>query len=576
MQLIMANPGRGAMQKEKPRNLELEQSMMRLVLVGAALIYGKTVVSWGTFDVSEMASVVHLGYLYLFLSAFSVLHVYLKPQGSRWRHSVYMMLDITFTSFVIHHFGEYGTPYFVFYLWLTVGNGFRYGYRELILCAALSFVGFSIVGLTTQYWKEQYLLTFTGMMLLSVVPMYVAVMLKRLQEAKDAAEIASREKSRFLANISHEIRTPLNAIVGFSSMLDKVDDQVEQRRMIRHINNASESLMDLVESVLDLSRIEAGQLRIQMSRVDIRTMLQSIEGLFSLQTRNNGVEYTTFIAPDIPPYMLADMQRLRQVLVNLIGNAVKFTTDGKIKVSVKAADVNGNYPILRFEIQDTGPGIPYDFQHNIFDRFKQVDDSAQRQHGGTGLGTAIAKNLVELMGGKIGLQSSYGSGSCFWFTIPLQAVSGASRTIDAQINVPVDTSKRAPGKARARVLIAEDSEINRYVYRSMCQLLNVDVEFADSGAQALELLANEDFRLMILDMQMPGMSGIDVINHYNESTDVDERVPIVVITGDATNEIREECEQLGVSGFLPKPIGVEKMRELMSRYQTLGDVVASV
>ena len=125
-------------------------------------------------------------------------------------------------------------------------------------------------------------------------------------------------------------------------------------------------------------------------------------------------------------------------------------------------------------------------------------------------------------------------------------------------------------------MIAEDSEINRYVYRSMCQLLNVDVEFADSGAQALELLANEDFRLMILDMQMPGMSGIDVINHYNESTDVDERVPIVVITGDATNEIRDECVQLGVSGFLPKPIGVEKMRELMSRYQTLDGVVTSV
>ena len=564
------------MQKEKPRNLELEQSMMRLVLVGAALGYGKAVVSWGTLDASEMASVVRLGYLYLFLSACSVLHVYLKPQGRRWRHSVYMVLDITFTSFVMHHFGEYGVPYFVFYLWLTVGNGFRYGYRELILCAALSFVGFSVVSLTTQYWKEQYLLTFTGMMLLSVVPMYVAVMLKRLQEAKDAAEIASREKSRFLANISHEIRTPLNAIVGFSSMLGKIDDQVEQRRMIRHINNASESLMDLVESVLDLSRIEAGQLSIQLSRIDIRTMLRSIEGLFSLQTRNNGVEYTTFIASDLPSSVLADMQRLRQVLVNLIGNAVKFTTDGKIKVSVKVIDVDGNYPKLRFEVEDTGPGIPHDFQHNIFDRFKQVDDSAQRQHGGAGLGTAIAKNLVELMGGKIGLQSSFGSGSCFWFTIPLQTVSGASYTIDAQINAQVDRSESSFGKVRARVLIAEDSEINRYVYRSMCQLLNVDVEFAESGAQALELLANEDFRLMILDMQMPGMSGIDVINYYNESTAVDERVPIVVITGDATSEIREECEQLGVCGFLPKPIGVEKMRELMRRYRTLDGVVASV
>ena len=576
MELIMVNPGRGAMQKEKPRNLELEQSFMRLLLVCVGEIYSILLSHAEKIEGGFLHPIVLIGCVYIIFSIVIILQVYLYPAGSRYRHTIYMICDISLVCVLLLFLGEYGVPFFAVYLWLTVGNGFRYGYKELILCAVLSLIGFLFVIYLSKFWHDKLLFSVAGIILLSVIPLYVAIMLKRLQEAKNAAEIASREKSRFLANISHEIRTPLNAIVGFSSMLDKVNDQVEQQRMIRHINNASESLMDLVESVLDLSRIEAGQLRIQMSHVDIRTMLQSIEGLFSLQTRNNGVEYATVIAPDIPPYVLGDMPRLRQVLVNLIGNAVKFTTDGKIRVSVKAVDIDGNHPKLRFEVQDTGPGIPHDFQHNIFDRFKQVDDSAQRQHGGAGLGTAIAKNLVELMGGKIGLQSSYGSGSCFWFTIPLQAVSGASRTIDAQINAQVDTSKQAPGMTRARVLIAEDSEINRYVYRSMCQLLNVDVEFADSGAQALELLANEDFRLMILDMQMPGMSGIDVINHYNESTDVDERVPIVVITGDATNEIRDECEQLGVSGFLPKPIGVEKMRELMNRYQTLDGVVASV
>jgi two-component system sensor histidine kinase RpfC len=559
-----------AMQNEKPRNLELEQTLMRLVLVTVGLVYGLTVISLAGLNAKEMLPVVYFGCLYTLISAFSILHVYLVPHGNRWRHSVYMMFDIAVTSLVMHHFGEYGAPYFVFYLWLTVGNGFRYGYRELIFCAALSLIGFSAVYMTTQYWREEYLLTITGMMLLSVVPMYVAVMLKRLQEAKNAAEMASREKSRFLANISHEIRTPLNAIVGFSSLLGKVDDLDEQQRMIGHINNASENLMGLVEGVLDLSRIEAGQLRIQVSSVNIRAMMQSIEGMFSLQTGRKGLDYSTCISDELPGFVMVDMQRLRQVLVNLIGNAVKFTGIGKIKVSVSIENTDGQCPMLRFDIQDTGPGIARDLQEKIFDRFKQADDSAQRQHGGAGLGTAIAKNLVELMGGKIGLLSSCGTGSCFWFTIPLETATAGEQVVESQAVASVSESEFSPVLAGSRVLIAEDSEINRYVYQRMFQLFDVDVMFAESGAQALDLLDKEEVRLMILDMQMPGMSGIDVINRYNESTNVVDRVPIVVITGDATEDIQGECEKLGVSAFLPKPIGVEKMRTLLGQYRVLG------
>ncbi|MGB5260480.1 MAG: ATP-binding protein [Gammaproteobacteria bacterium] len=395
-------------------------------------------------------------------------------------------------------------------------------------------------------------------------------MLKRLQEAKDAAEMASREKSRFLANISHEIRTPLNAIVGFGSLLGRVDDPDEQQRMIGHINNASESLMDLVDGVLDLSRIEAGQLRMQLSQVDIRAMMQSIEGMFSLQTGKQGLAYSTCISDELPRFVMADMQRLRQVLVNLVGNAVKFTGNGKIQVSVTAENLDGQHPVLRFDIQDTGPGIPRDFQEKIFDRFKQVDDSAQRQHGGAGLGTAIARNLVELMGGKIGLQSSYGKGSRFWFTIPLETDMAGEQRADRQAGATLKEPEFTPGISRPRVLIAEDSEINRYVYQSMFQLFDVDVMFAESGAQALDLLDKESVRLMILDMQMPGMSGIDVINRYHESTNVVDRVPIVVITGDATEEIKGECERLGVSAFLPKPIGIERMRDLLGQYRVVG------
>lgn len=490
-----------------------------------------------------------------------------------------MLFDIIVTSVVMHHFGEYGAPYFVFYLWLTVGNGFRYGYRELILCALLSLVGFSGVYVTTQYWKEQYLFWVTGVMLLTVVPMYVAVMLKRLQEAKDLAEMASIEKSRFLANISHEIRTPLNAIVGFSGMLSRVNDLDEQKLMVAHINNASDSLMNLVEGVLDLSRIESGRVKMNEAQTEIRAMMSSVEGMFSLQTGRKGVLYTTQVSNTVPQYAFIDQQRVRQVLINLVGNAVKFTDTGRIDVLVTTAEVRGHDAMLRFSVEDTGPGIQPEFQRKIFDRFRQADDSAQRQHGGTGLGTAIARNLVELMGGGIGVDSKYGEGSCFWFTIPL--VISEPEVPDESAGVPdeyrecsyissqAESANLSLYKSRQKVLVAEDSEINRYVYQNMFRLFEVDVEFAVSGPNALELIEKEPFCLMILDLQMPGMSGIDVINVYNDATAIGNRVPIVVITGDATAEMLDECKKLGVSAFIPKPVGVDKMREILGHYRVM-------
>jgi len=561
------------------RNIELEQSIMRVLLVVAGLAYGVVIVSKGLLDAEGMRPIVYFGCFYVLVSVLSVLHVYLYPGGGTRRHTIYMLFDIIVTSVVMHHFGEYGAPYFVFYLWLTVGNGFRYGYKELIFCALLSLAGFSYVYVTTQYWKEQYLFWVTGVMLLTVVPMYVAVMLKRLQEAKDMAEMASIEKSRFLANISHEIRTPLNAIVGFSGMLSKVDDFDEQKRMVTHINNASESLMNLVEGVLDLSRIESGRVKMNDAQTAVRAMMMSVEDMFSLQTDRKGVLYRTHVPDTVPQYAYIDQQRVSQVLINLVGNAVKFTDKGCIDVSVAADEMRGYGAILRFSVQDTGPGIQQEFQRKIFDRFRQADDSAQRQHGGTGLGTAIARSLVELMGGSIGVDSTYGAGSYFWFTIPLVTCEpdepDESECMPDVFREPVYFGSQvgrgnvSPDQARQKVLIAEDSEINRYVYQNMFRLFEVDVEFAVSGSSALDLIEKKPFCLMILDLQMPGMSGIDVINIYNSATAVESRIPIVVITGDATAEMLEECKKLGVSAFIPKPIGVDKMREVLGRYNVM-------
>jgi two-component system sensor histidine kinase RpfC len=479
-----------------------------------------------------------------------------------------MMLDIMLVCTLLFFLEEYGVPFFAVYLWLTVGNGFRYGYKELNLCAAISVIGFIAVIGFADFWRDQLLFSITGIIMLSVIPMYVSVMLKRLQMAKDRAETASREKSRFIANISHEIRTPLNAIVGFSSMMNRVDDTAQQRQMAVRIKEASDSLMDLIEGVLDFSRIESGHVNLKPVLTDLRDLLDSIEGMFSLQAESKDIRYSTSVAGMVPSQVICDKQRLRQVLVNLIGNAVKFTDKGRIDVAVSLARSPHGTDQLRFDIVDTGKGIKEEFHAHIFDRFRQADDTAQRQHGGTGLGTAIARNLVELMGGQIGMESHYGFGSRFWFTLPLATPTQEQLARQAAVKKNRSLLQNAPRATSqgANVLIAEDSDINRHVYSTMFNYLGVRIEFAETGEIALDKLKHSSYDLLIVDMQMPGMSGIDIINKYYEFTPPSQRVPIAMITGDATADIEQNCEQLGVKAFLAKPVTLEKLHDLASAY----------
>ncbi|MGB5474234.1 MAG: ATP-binding protein [Gammaproteobacteria bacterium] len=552
---------------KKDRNLELEQAFMRLILVVVAVAYGVTISTMDVFEKGVLDKIVVLGYFYIAVSCVSVLQVYLWPDGSKRRHSIYMFFDVLVTSIVMHNFGKYGIPYFVLYMWLTVGNGFRYGYRELIFCSGLSLLGFIAVCLTTQFWIDEYLISLTCVMLLSIIPTYVAVMLKRLQDAKERAETASIEKSRFIANISHEIRTPLNAIVGFSGMMSKVDDVTQQRQMTVRIKEASDSLMDLIEGVLDFARIESGHVKLKPVLTDLRVLLESIEGMFSLQAQSKGIKYSTSVEHHIPQQFICDKQRLRQVLVNLIGNALKFTDKGRIDVSVSLVSPTADTRQLRFDVIDTGKGIKKEFHDHIFDRFRQADDSAQRQHGGTGLGTAIARNLVELMGGQIGMESHYGFGSRFWFIVPLvvptEAQLGRQSSIKKSRSM-LEAASTSDGESS--ILIAEDSDINRYVYSTMFNYLGVRIEFAETGEIALDRLKHSNYDLLIVDMQMPGMSGIDIINKYYEFTPPSQRLPIAMITGDATADIEQNCEQLGVKVFLAKPVTLEKLHDLASAY----------
>mgnify|MGYP001829237340 FL=1 len=472
-----------------------------------------------------------------------------------------MACDVALVCVLLYLLGEYGVPFFAVYLWLTVGNGFRYGYKELNLCAIMSLTGFIIVVNVTPFWDGALLFTIMGIILLSIIPMSVAIMLKRLQEEKEKAEQANREKTRFLANVSHEIRTPLNAVVGFSGVLERETDREEQAKLACGIRDASASLMSLVEGVLDFSRIEAGHVEINSEPLDLHGLVHSVAGMFSIQAEQSGIQCVTDIEAALPQHVAGDIDRLRQVLVNLMGNAVKFTTEGEVRLRVGRLHTEAHGEQIQFEVIDTGIGIPGPVQSRIFERFLQADDSVHRRYGGTGLGTAIAKRLVDLMGGQIGVESEELKGSRFWFHIPLVPAENADSSVTDSCD---DASRQQDEPDRLNVLVTDDCRLNRRVMKAMLDDMGVGSDFASSGPMALEKLRDGVYDLLVLDIQMPGMSGFDVIELYQSRNTTGKLVPILVVTGDATAEIYNRCDELGVSQFLLKPVDHEKLRHALA------------
>jgi len=543
------------------QELEIEQSMLRLSVVSIIYVYviiltSNDLIPGGFFG----NKFVLIGLVYTAISLVIYFFARVNKGSPDIRRITGMVLDIFLTSIFIYSLKGYGVPIFVVYLWLSMGNGFRYGVKYLIFCTILSIAGFLAGVYVGDYWSNYAPFVAAGIILLILIPAYASFLLMRLEAEKIKSQLASQEKTRFLANISHEIRTPLNAVVGFSSLLDKVDDPDKKENLIRKIKDSAESLVALVDGVLEFSRIESGHVAINKEPVEIRSLIHAVQGMFSLQADRKGLTLEYSIYTEITNYIEGDLLRLRQILVNLVGNAVKFTDKGEVSINVILSD---DKDMLHFDIRDTGIGIPRNLQARIFERFRQVDDSAQRKYGGTGLGTAISKNLVELMGGKIGLESTLGEGSCFWFEIPyipLWADMPATKSAKHSETKANEGNSTAQG---VRILVVEDSKINQAVYRGMLDHLGLKARYVSTGLEALNFLGNEIFDLLILDIQMPGMSGMEVIERYRQSLNGKPSVPIAVITGDATSDIQEECAKLGVNYFLTKPVYIERLEAII-------------
>ncbi len=686
-------------QKFRERQGEYEQVTLRVIYSLALFVYAQYEMILG--QASRVPRNVYLFFgLYLLVSLGLLAVLLYKKTGSRKRQWISMLADICAITYVMVYLNEFGILLFWIYLWVIVGNGIRYGIPSLITSYMVSLVGFSLVVTLNPFWRAQPSLAIGLLLTLTLIPLYLLKLLKQLNQAINSAKEANLAKSRFLAHMSHEMRTPLNGVIGTSDLLTTTPLNGEQFDLVNTLKISAQTLLQLIENVLDFSKIESGKLTSEKLDFDLHQLVRGTLEMFKSQAKLKGLRLDVRFSSDTSYLLRGDVLHLRQIIINLVGNAIKFTDRGSVELRVSTISQDNESARILFEVIDTGIGISPEAQKTIFESFTQASTDISRQYGGSGLGTTISKQLATLMGGAMGLHSELGVGSVFWFELPFEKQAAAktgspsralgklyvitvgmkaaerealggflngwgiqfhheisiphffsrleqipadkqhntillcapknlgmeaeefinrvhaicpSREVSAiwvatdrqyydekallkmgyscLLHTPVDKTllfnalhgimtpqpqqgvisfkehyqRSALEKTGISILLAEDNGTSRKIISKILEYGGHRVDLAENGEEALDRLESQRYDLIILDMNMPLLGGLDVLKIHRATSRQSPQTPVIVLTANATTEAMRECEEAGAEAYMSKPVDAVTLLESISR-----------
>ncbi|WP_133511757.1 ATP-binding protein [Candidatus Thiosymbion oneisti] len=544
--------------KQCPAN-EHEQGYLRLFLVSTVslYIYVLAVHPQVTFEVRDKETVKQaISIIYPIFAAYALVFfywLYRQPVKVPVRRILSNFIDLLSLSIVMYLSDDWGSVLYPVYLWIIIGSAFRFGSVYLLISAILSILMFTVVILTTPFWLEHPTISIGLLSGLFILPPYIGLLLKQKGEALRKAEIASY-KERFLSAISHELRTPLQSVIALSELSLEAAHRDNAPDYMRQVNGAAQHLLSLINDVLDFSKAENAKLKLGELPFDVRKLVAAVESLILPQAKSKHLVFKVDIASDVPDSVIGDELRIRQILINLSSNAVKYTESGEIILAVQVLELNDKSVRLQFSVEDTGIGIKADDIGKVFQSFVQVHSNNNNELGvGSGLGLALSKRLVKLMGGKITIASEYGKGSRFTFDVKLPWVTLQS------IAIPTQDDDRTTGDdlSGLRILIAEDEELLQSVYRRIFKTSQCRLTIVDDGEAALQALRTQPYDLAILDYQIPFLNGLELAVIWRRE-EQGSRMPILLLTANAEvvsqGESSDNVELIRIKPIIPSDL----------------------
>ena len=549
--------GRIALRRADILGREQGQALVRVAIT--ATVLGYLVVHQYPLDFSQGVPdwlIFLIGFL---LFSLAVATTALRDQRSRaWRRVAANIADVVTVTFLMANTGESGAPLFAIYLWVTLGNGFRFGLTAMVISAVLSVAGFAVVMFTAEAWRQHAMLSAGVMVALVAIPAYTAHLIRQLHRARERAEEASAAKSQFLARMSHELRTPLNGVLGTADLLHNNRRLTSADRELLGVIKESVSVsLRQIDSVLDFSRIEAGKLVLEQAEFDLHRMLHATVRMVSPAAREKGLRLLVRISPQAPFRLIGDSHHLREILLNLLSNAIKFTHAGHVVIQVEPTVITDETARLRFEIRDTGIGIAPEALDRIWESFAQEDTSTNRHYGGTGLGTTIAKQLVELMNGKIAVSSIKGHGAVFWCDLPFHLPAGHRQTDEPMEGRgrprPEPAVEAAVSDARVLVMTTDGEMLQHLQQRITAPLgtLLATATVADAiAALGRGIRLGNPWHLVLVDERLAVSHGSRHRAEELATKALIAQTPLYLVT-DSAREVEQQCAW-GYVGTLPR------------------------